>query len=179
MRRLVLLTIMTLSFGSIASAQSDYKMMAGVTGRILGPACVNCGLLYGGGVTFGYAATQRLVPTLDISSSSWRTKSDFGGVVTTSKTSALVISLGGDFYFKEAYKGFYVSPEVSFIQYNYKWNDAQVLGYPFNNVTVGLNMGWAISVGDRMELVPHFGYSTWFENSKGRVTMGIKLGLKF
>lgn len=179
MKKILTTIVLSLTLGSVANAQSDYKMMAGVNGGIMGPACVNCGLLYGGGITFGYAVSQRIVPTIDVGSYVWNRKTEFGGIVNSYKSSALIVSLGGDFYIKEAYKGFFFSPEVSFIQYNEKYNDVQQFGLPIRNVTVGLNLGWAISLGDRIELVPHFGYSTWFENSKGRVTIGTKLGFKF
>lgn len=156
------------------NAQSDYKMMAGIKGGIMGPACTNCGLLYGGGITFGYAVSQRWVPTIEIGS--FIDKDELWG--STYKTSALVVSLSGDFYLKEAYKGFYISPEFSFINLSSKL-DGVTWGTSYKNVTAGLNLGWAISLGDRIELVPHFGYSTWFENSKGRITIGSKLGFKF
>ena len=156
------------------NAQSDYKMMAGAKGGIMGPACTNCGLLYGGGVTFGYAVSQRWVPTIEIGS--FMDKDEFGTSVY--KTSALVVAVSGDFYPKEAYKGFYISPEFSFINLKTKL-DGEIFGTALNNVTAGLNLGWAISFGERIEFVPHLGYSTWFENSKGRITMGTKLGFKF
>lgn len=172
-----MIALLTFAFNS--QAQSDYTMMGGANAGIMGPACTNCGLLYGGGITFGYAVTDHIVPTIDLGIYSDKTTIDWGGSTSVYKTSARVVSVSGQFYLKEAYKGFYAAPEISFISIDYKADGNQVIGYPINNITIGADIGWAISIGERIELVPHMGYSTWFENSKGRVTLGTKLGFKF
>ena len=157
------------------NAQSSSQMMVAVNGGLVGPACTNCGILAGGGASFSYAVTDRIVPTVDAGLYTSSSEDGFGNKYSNS---ALLIGIGGDFYFKEAYKGFFIGPEVAFIQLGYKVNGTST-DFSQSNVTIGANLGWAISAGDRIEIIPHFGYSTWFENSKGRVTMGLKLGFKF
>lgn len=174
MKKLVLSLVAIAAFGLTNHAQSDYKIMAGVKAGIAGPACTNCGLVYGGGASLGYAISDRWVTSLEVANYS---KND-EIFEDTYKTTVLVLALSGDFYLKEAYKGFYLSPEVAYITRGSKLNGVKS-DFSESNITAGLNLGWAISFGERIEFVPHFGYSTWFENSKGRITLGTKLAFKF
>ncbi|MEO7992276.1 MAG: hypothetical protein ABI663_22190 [Chryseolinea sp.] len=164
-----LLFTMFSAFGiiSIAFAQSDSKIMASAGGGILAPACTNCSSLAGVEFAGGYAFTKHIVASLNLGL--------FSKAETGSKLKAFAVGISGDYYIKEAYKGFYVSPDLTLITLSNKYGGTT---YSDNNFTVGLNLGWAIAIKDHFRIIPHFGYGTWFEDSKGRITAGLKIGYK-
>ena len=152
---------------STAFAQDDSKIMVGVSYRSFGAACTNCAAVSGPAFSGGYAVTDKIVATLDLGIYS---KSSSG---TTSNVTAFGVS--GDYYLKGAYKGFYIGPDVTFINITEKFSTTE---YTQSNLTVGVNLGWGIVVAERWRIIPHFGYGTWFENSNGRITLGVKVGFK-
>ena len=135
---------------------------------ILAPACTNCKMLSGFEFAGGYAITEKIVGSLNVGIFS-RSESPY-------KTNSFAIGISGEYYFKEAFKGFYVSPDITFISTMEKYNSTET--FDEKNITVGLNLGWAIGIGDHFRIIPHFGYGTWFEDSKGRVSAGLKLAYK-
>ncbi len=159
---LLLFGIVTINF-----AQSE-KIMVSAGFGILAPACTNCKTLSGFEASGGYAITEKIVGSVNLGFFS-RSDSPF-------KTNAFAIGVSGEYYFKEAYKGFYVSPDVTFISTKSKY-DGNETGSE-DNLTVGLNLGWAIAIGDNFRIIPHFGYGTWFENTDGRITAGLKVGYR-
>lgn len=82
----------------------------------------------------------------------------------------------GSFYLKERFRGFYLSADFGFISYKTDWA-GQISKQ--NNFTVGGSMGWTINIADVIIVNPHMGYGSWFDNSKGRVEMGLRIGAKF
>ncbi len=160
---------MLLAFGiiSMALAQSESKIMASAGGGILAPACTNCKTLAGFELAGGYAFTKNIVASLNIGLFS---RSDEG-----SKLNAFAVGVSGEYYIKEAYKGFYVSPDLTLITLSNKYGGTT---FSDTNFTVGLNLGWAIAIKEHFRIIPHFGYGTWFEDSKGRITAGLKVGYK-
>lgn len=146
----------------------DSKIMVGVAGRIVGPACTNCSALYGVGFSGGYAFTEKIVGTFDLGFYSRSESED--------KINSVAVGVSGDYYFKEAYKGFYVGPDLTYITIKEKYNGDEI--FSDNNLSIGVNVGWAIAAGERFRIIPHFGYGTWFENSDGKITIGLKLGYK-
>lgn len=172
MKKILLTTILALGVVLISNAQDESQIMVGVNGGILGPGCTNCGILTGGGVTAGYAVMDKMVVTLDVNNYGDKDVTSWG----TFKTSTTAIGISGDFYPKGVYKGFFIGPDITYLTLKYKL-DGTVWSSQ-GDITAGLNLGWAISAGDKIEIIPHFGYGTWFSGSKGRATMGLKLAYK-
>ncbi len=164
MKKLGLSFLLVFGIITINFAQSE-KIMVSAGFGILAPACVNCNLLSGFEAAGGYAITEKIVGSVNLGFFS-RSQSD-------SKLNAFAIGISGEYYFKEAYKGFYVSPDVTFISRSVKDSD-----FSDGDLTIGLNLGWAISIGDHFRIIPHFGYGTWFEDSDGRITTGLKVGYR-
>jgi hypothetical protein len=123
--------------------------------------------MYGGGVSGAYAIINKVALGLDV------------GVYSRSETSKLntfAIGLTADFYPKGDFKGFFVGPDITYITIAQKFNGIET--FSENNITLGANLGWAIAIGDRLRIIPHLGYGTWYENSKGRITTGVKVGFR-
>ena len=142
------------------------KIMVGASGRFFGPACTNCTALYGGSISGAYAVINKLAVGLDL------------GLYSRSETStlsALAIGITGDFYPKGDFKGFYVGPDITLINLTNKFGSSKVSD---SNITIGANIGWAIAIGEKLRIIPHLGYGTWFEDSKGRITTGLKVGFR-
>jgi hypothetical protein len=151
----------------LAFAQ-DSKIMVGVSGRMVGPACTNCSALWGPAFSGGYAFTEKIVATFDVGFYSKSESSD--------KINSFAIGVSGDYYIKEAFKGFYIGPDITFITVKEEFDGTEI--FSEENISIGINLGWAIAAGDRFRIIPHFGYGTWFENSDGKITAGLKLGFK-
>ena len=158
----MLLGITVVSFG-----QSE-KIMVSAGFGVLAPACTNCDILSGFEAAGSYAFTEKIAASANLG---FFTRSENGGTIN-----AFAIGVSGEYYFKEAFKGFYVSPDVTFISTTSKYDGLGSASE--NNLTVGLNLGWAIGIGDKFRIIPHFGYGTWFEGTDGRITSGLRLGYK-
>lgn len=146
----------------------DSKIMVAAGYRLVGPACTNCDALYGPAFSAGWAFTEKIVATFELGVYSRSEASD--------KLKAFAVGISGDYYFKEAYKGFYIGPDFTYITVKQEFDGSEI--FSENNLSVGINIGWAIGIGDRFRIIPHLGYGTWFENSDGKVTIGGKLGFK-
>ena len=168
MKKLMFTLWLALGIVSMVFAQ-DSKVMIGVSGRMVGPACTNCSALYGPAFSGGWAFTKKIVATFDFGIYS-RSESD-------DKIKAFAMGISGDFYFKEAYKGFYIGPDVTFITVSEEFDGSEI--FSEDNISIGINLGWAIGIGDRFRIIPHAGYGTWFEDSDGKITAGVKLGFRF
>jgi len=167
MKKLSFTMLLAVGIISMAFAQ-DSKIMVSAGAGMLAPACTNCTTLFGGELSGGYAFTEKIAASLNFG---FYSKSE-----STSKIGTFSVGVSGEYYFKEAFKGFYVSPDITYITINQKNNGTEV--FSENNITLGLNLGWAIGIGDRFRIIPHFGYGTWYENSKGRITAGLRVGFK-
>jgi hypothetical protein len=168
MKKLLLIPLLAWGMISIAFAQSDSKLMVAVGPRVFGPACTNCSALSGFGLSGGYALIDKMVATLDVG---FYSRSEF-----SSKLKSTAIGISGDFYPKEAFRGFYVGPDITYIIISQDINGMEV--FSETNITVGINLGWAIAIGNKFRIIPHAGYGTWFEDSKGRITVGMKVAYK-
>jgi hypothetical protein len=157
--------------GSVATtfAQDAAKIMAGLGGGILAPGCTNCTSLSGFNLFGGYLLTDKIVGKVELG---FYSKSD--GAAQLNSTS---VGIEGDYYFKSASNGFYLGPDVTFLTITQKINGNEV--FSKNNITIGINAGWGIAVADNWRIIPHFGYGTWYENSSGRITAGLKVGYVF
>lgn len=167
MKKLGLSFLLVFGIVTINFAQSE-KIMVSAGFGVLAPACTNCDLLSGFEAAGGYAITEKIVGSVNLGFFSWSEGS--------SKLNAFAIGVSGEYYFKEAFKGFYASPDVTFISTTAKSGGNETGSE--NNLTVGLNLGWAIAIGDNFRIIPHFGYGTWFEGTDGRITTGLKVGYK-
>jgi hypothetical protein len=147
-------------------AQDAGKIMVGLGGGILAPACTNCSSLSGFDLSGAYQLKDKIVLTLDLG---FYSKTD-----GPSKLNSTMIGISGDYYFKGAYNGFYLGPDISSISLGTKYNGTD-LGTS-HNLTIGINAGWAIVVADSWRIKPHFGYGTWFDGSQGRITAGLQVG---
>ena len=164
MKKLIL-TVLFLS--ALAGVYAQGKIMVGASARLFGPACTNCTVLYGGSVSGAYAIINKVALGLDV------------GVYSRSEASNLntiAFGLTADFYPKGDFKGFFVGPDITFLSIVQKFNGVETFNE--KNVTIGANLGWAIAIGDRLRIIPHLGYGTWYENSKGRITSGVKVGFR-
>ena len=157
-----------LVLGLCAAYAQDSKIMVGASGRVFGPACTNCTALTGFGLSGGYTVINKVVATLDVGF--------YGKSEGSSKINSTAVGISGDFYPKEAFRGFYIGPDISYITITQKISDTEV--FSDNSISIGLNLGWAIPIGERLRIIPHMGYGTWYENSKGRITFGAKVGFK-
>jgi hypothetical protein len=166
MKKITLTFFLACGIAAIGFAQSG-KIMPSAGAGIIAPACTNCSTFAGIELAGGYAVTEKIVASLNVGIFS---KSE------ASKVNIFSIGISGEYYFKEAFKGFYASPDITFISTKEKYND--VVYFDESNITIGLNLGWAIGIGENFRIIPHFGYGTWFENSDGRITGGLKLGYK-
>lgn len=164
MKKLVSTVILTLA---LVGAYAQGKIMVGASARLFGPACTNCTALYGGSVSGAYAIIDKVALGLDL------------GVYSRSQNSNLntvAVGLTADFYPKGDFKGFFVGPDITFISIAQKFNGVET--FSDKTVTIGANLGWAIAIGDRLRIIPHLGFGTWYENSKGRITTGVKVGFR-
>jgi hypothetical protein len=166
MKKLCVMGFIICTTVATSFAQDAGKIMVGLGGGILAPACTNCTSLSGFDLFAGYQMTNKIVATLDLG---FYSKSDGSAAINS-----MAIGVSGDYYLKEAYKGFYVGPDVSYLTYTEKISGTEV--FSKNSITIGLNVGWGIAVADNWRIKPHFGYGTWFENTKGRITAGLQVG---
>jgi len=150
---------------AVASSIAQAKMVGAGYG-ILAPGCTNCTSLSGFNLFGGMAVNDKIVATLNLG---FFSKTD--GAASLNSTA---IGISGDYYLKEALNGFFVGPDLTYIMINEKINGTEVFSQ--NNLTIGINAGWAIALGESWRLVPHFGYGTWYDNSSGRLTAGLKVG---
>lgn len=164
MKKLGLFFLLLFGIVTINFAQSE-KIMVSAGFGVLAPACTNCDILSGFEAAGSYAFTEKIAASLNMG---FFTRTEGGGTLNS-----FAIGVSGEYYFKEAYKGFYVSPDVTLITLSVKDSD-----FSDSNLTIGLNLGWAIAIGDKFRIIPHFGYGTWFEDSDGRITSGLRLGYK-
>lgn len=164
MKKLSLLILLLAGTLSVASAQSGDIMISAGAG-LLGPACTNCESLFGGSVAGSYAIVKHIAARAEVG---YYTKSE-----GQYSLNAVTFGAYGEFYVKEAQKGFYVAPNIMYIALKQKYDGDQ--SFSENNVTFGGELGWAIPIAN-FRIIPHAGYGTWFEDSKGRITIGAKVG---
>ena len=169
--RLLLLATSMLLFTSITSFAQDKTMMPAVHAGIIGPGCTNCGIMTGVGASFGYALHEKIAAT--VSADFYSDKDVVLGI--TAKTSVAAFGLSGEFYPKEALKGFFIGPDVLFITTATDLNGATI--FETNDLTVGGRLGWVITIGELVKFVPYMGYGTWYDNSKGRGIFGMKVAV--
>ncbi len=170
MKRLLLATVVVLLSVSGSMAQ-DKTMMPAVHGGIIGPGCTNCGLLAGFGASFGYALHEKIAAS--VQADFYSEKDQVLGITATTKVAAFGVS--GEFYPKEAFKGFFIGPDVLYITTNTDLNGTPL--FETNDITFGGKLGWVITIAETVKFIPHFGYGTWYDNSKGRGTMGLKVAV--
>jgi len=167
MKKIGLTFIMLVGILSLSLGQSE-KIMASAGFGILAPACTNCDMLSGFELGGGYAITEKIVGSVNLGF--------FSRSESPSKIKAFGIGVSGEYYFKEAFKGFFAGPDITYISTSQDFDGTEV--FSENNLTVGLNIGWAIGIGEHFRIIPHLGYGTWFENSDGRISTGLKLGYR-
>src|SRR5436190_7691181 len=153
MKKICLTTFIVCFVVATAFAQDKGKIMVGLGGGILGAGCTNCTAFSGPEILGSYKVNEKIAATLNL------------GFFSKSGTSVTAIGVSGDYYLKGAYNGFYLAPDLTYITYSTS-----------SDITVGLNLGWGIVVADSWRIKPHFGYGTWFDGAKGRITAGLQVG---
>lgn len=168
-----LLVLICLTYFTTISKSQDSKMMAGINYGVLGPACTNCTATTGGGVFFDYAVLEKLAVGTELGLYG-KSETSFG---YETKISVFSSAITGRFYPKEAFKGFFIGGDLAYLSYSSEFNGSEV--YSTSDFTFGLNLGWVITIANVVGIVPYLGYGTWFENSKGRISLGGKVAIKF
>ena len=168
MRIAILATLLALLSFSTAHAQYNKAMIAGHTGFIT-PNCINCGVYTGYGGSVGYALGRHF--TASVQADVYTEIAAFDASQVTIGT----FGLSAELYPKEAFKGFFIGPDITYIMGNQYYNGLPV--FASSDLTYGGKVGWAITVLRVVKFVPHVGYGTWYDGSWGRITMGMKLGL--
>lgn len=169
-----ILSVLTFAIAGLwnYSFAQDQSIMITAGGGIIGPACTNCGLLGGIQSNAEYGVAEKI--SVGATFNHYFDKDDAFGF--NIKESVTHVGAKGVFYVKERFKGFYLSADLGYITYKTDWNGIITKQ---NNFTAGASLGWAISIADLIVVNPHIGYGSWFENSKGRVDMGLRIGVKF
>ena len=168
MRIAILATLLALLSFSTAQAQYSKVMLAGHNGLIT-PNCINCGVYTGYGGSVGYALGRHLTTTVQADVYTELPQFD------ASQVTIGTFGLSAELYPKEAFKGFFIGPDITFIMGSQHYNGLPV--FASSDLTYGGKIGWAVSVLRVIKFVPHIGYGTWYYGSGGRITMGMKLGL--
>lgn len=168
MKKLPVTLLFAFGLTTLALAQDPAKMMVGAGLRSLGPACTNCTALFGVAAFGDYQLTEKIVAGVEIGTA-WKTDG-------AASLNSFSFGVKGDYYFKEAFNGFYLGPDITYITLKEKINGSEV--FSTNNLSLGLNAGWAIPIADKFRIIPHFGYGTWYDNSKGKIMFGVKFGYR-
>jgi hypothetical protein len=169
MKRKLLIAMVAL-FGSYQANAQSAEATLGM--GIIGPACTNCGLMTGVQASGGYAILDKITVGADVSYY-WDKEVVFG---TTYSDKVTHLGAYARWYPKEKFKGFYIGPDMGYIMWTANYGTFET---KTNQLTFGANMGFDFNIADLVIINPFMGYGTWFENSKGRVEMGLRIGAKF
>jgi hypothetical protein len=169
MKRKLLIAMVAL-FGSYQANAQSAEVTAGM--GIIGPACTNCGLLTGVQSSGSYAILDKI--TVGASFSYYWDKEVISGYTYSDK--AINAGAFARWYPKEKFKGFYIGPDMGYITLTETYGATET---KLSNITFGASLGWDINIADLVIINPFMGYGTWFEGSKGRVEMGLRIGAKF
>ena len=128
MRTTILTTLLALFAFSTAHAQYNTTMLAGHTG-LIAPNCINCGVYTGNGASIGYALGRHLTATV---------QADVYTEIPAFDASQVTIGafgLSAELYPKEAFKGFFIGPDVTYIMGSQHYNGR--LAFATSELTYG------------------------------------------